>query len=253
MLSAARERLSRGARRTTPIRVASVPENHVYVRHLAPTNQDDHIVRLADPPPRETATVAGQWWPPAMLDPRWIRAHAADFDVFHIHFGFDALSAADLRAVLDELDRCDKPLVYTVHDLRNPHHVQPDAHAAHLDLLVRHAAALITLTPGAAEAVERRWQRRPRVLPHPHVVEFRRMQDDKQRENDTFTIGVHAKSVRPSMDPQPVIAALLPLTQELAGLRVRVDIHHDVADADGARHDPELMGFLCDAADDKTL
>lgn len=253
MLSAARERLSQASRKTRPIRVASVPEGHVYVRHLAPTTCDDNVVRLADPPPRETATVAGQWWPPAMLDPRWIREHAAEFDVFHVHFGFDALSADDLRAVLDELDRCDKPLIYTVHDLRNPHHVQPGAHAAHLDLLLQRAAALITLTPGAAEAVERRWQRRPRVLPHPHVVEFARMQRGRSSDPDTFTVGVHAKSVRPSMDPQPVLAALLPLVAELPGLRVQVNIHHDVADPDGERHDAVLMRFLRHAAEQKTI
>ena len=34
-----------------------------------------------------------------MLSPSWIREHADEFDVFHVHFGFDALSPAQLQDV----------------------------------------------------------------------------------------------------------------------------------------------------------
>jgi hypothetical protein len=146
------------------------------------------------------------------------------------------------------LDELAKPLVYTVHDLRNPHHGDSAVHDAHLDVLIRRAAALITLTPGAATAVERRWGRRPVVLPHPHVVEFDRMRPRASRDATSFRVGVHAKSLRASMDPGAAVAALLPLVGELPGLRLVVDVHCDVADPAGARHDRPLMRLLHGAA-----
>ncbi|MEP7021818.1 MAG: glycosyltransferase family 1 protein [Pseudonocardiales bacterium] len=242
--------VERGTRASSDkiVRVASVPAGHVYVQHLTALNDDDGVIRLPDPVPDHPAPAAGQWWPPAMLDPRWVQRHADEFDVFHVHFGFDALAAADLHAVLDELARHGKPLVYTVHDLRNPHHRERAAHDAHLDVLVPRADELITLTQGAAQAVERRWGRRPVVLPHPHVVEFDRMQRrPAAARSDGFTVGVHAKSVRASMDPGAVVAALVPLVRELSGLRLFVNVHHDVADPGGARHHPALMRLLTDA------
>jgi hypothetical protein len=185
-----------------------------------------------------------------MLSPRWIRQHASEFDVFHVHFGFDALTVEDLSAVVDALDVHGKPLVYTVHDLRNPHHDDRAAHDAHLDVLVRRAAALITLTPGAAQAMERRWGRRPIVLPHPHVVESERVRARRARDTASFRVGIHAKSVRANMDPGVVVAALVPLVDELPGLRIIVDVHCDVADPHGARHDRTLMRLLRGAASD---
>jgi hypothetical protein len=49
------------------------------------------------------------------------------------------------------------------------------------------------------------------------------------------------------MDPDAVVAALLPLAQELPDLRLIVDVHHDVADVDGDRHRPQLMTLLIEA------
>ena len=182
-----------------------------------------------------------------MLSPRWIAEHADDFDVFHVHFGFDALSAEELGEVVQELRRAGKPLVYTVHDLRNPHHEDPSAHDAHLDVLMPNAASLVTLTPGAAEVIARRWGRHAQVLPHPHVVEPDRMRPDRPT-HEGFVIGVHAKSVRPSMAPVPVLTELLPLVDELPGARLVVDVHHDVFDEGGARHDVALRKFLVEHA-----
>jgi hypothetical protein len=61
-------------------------------------------------------------------------------------------------------------------------------------------------------------------------------------------IGVHAKSVRASMAPLPVIRALAEVVAALPGGKLRVDIHHDVFDPDGLRHDRELVGYLSCAA-----
>ncbi len=49
------------------------------------------VRRLPDPDPDDPRRSAQEgWWPPVMLDPAWIEA--ADFDVFHLQFGFDAWS-----------------------------------------------------------------------------------------------------------------------------------------------------------------
>jgi hypothetical protein len=228
------------------LRIASVPADHVYVHHVGAPDGTDRVVRLPDPTPDEPFPAPGQWWPPRMLSPDWVREHHEDFDVMHVQFGFDAQSAVALASLVDELRRWDKRLVYTAHDLRNPHHHDRRAHDAHLDVLVPAADAVITLTPGAAAEIRRRWGREPVVLPHPHIVELERIRP-RQWDRDGWTVGVHAKSVRASMAPLPVIAALADVVPQLPGGRLQVNVHHDVADADGARHDPELIRWLRDA------
>ncbi|MEO6957013.1 MAG: glycosyltransferase family 1 protein [Antricoccus sp.] len=235
------------------IRIASVPAEHVYVRHLDLVGDGASVVRLMDPAPLDDTTVAGQWWPPTMLTPRWVQMHHQDFDVFHIQFGFDAQEPAHLASVVEELKRHGKPLVYTVHDLRNPHHADRQAHDAHLDILIPQADKLITLTSGAADAVEQRWGRRPQVIVHPHVVEIDRMRAPNKRADDRFVVGIHAKSVRASMNPLAVIEALMPLTAQLSNLHLQVNIHHDVFDSAGPRHDHSLVKFLSAAAADSVI
>ena len=110
------------------LRVASVPSSHVYVRHLGDPAGFDAVRRLADPQPADGRTVPGGWWPPLMLEPGWVSENRNRFEVFHVHFGFDAIAPEDLREVVGELKRHNKPLVYTVHDLRNPHHPERTAH-----------------------------------------------------------------------------------------------------------------------------
>ena len=70
-----------------------------------------------------------------MLRPEWVAGH--DFDVFHIQFGFDAWDPAELRPARRRpcVDR-GRPLVHTVHDLRNPHHRDRALHDAQLDVLI---------------------------------------------------------------------------------------------------------------------
>ena len=82
--------------RVPTVRIASVPADHVYVRHLGAPDGSDRVVRLPDPPPDDPEAVPGQWWPPAMLSPGWVRDHRDDFDVFHVQFGFDAQPAPAL-------------------------------------------------------------------------------------------------------------------------------------------------------------
>lgn len=214
-------------------------------------------MRLADPRPRRgDGTEQSGWWPPAMLEEGWIDEHTDEFDLMHVHFGFDALDADDLRRVVADLRRHGKPLVYTVHDLHNPHHTDPGAHDAALDVLVPAADALVTLTPGAAAEVRRRWNREPVVLPHPHVVDL----DELARRQDARTpgsprrLGVHLKSLRPNMAAREVVDGLVAAAEEVAsqadgGVVVQVNTHPEVMqDAAGSR-DVTLPAHLRALAD----
>lgn len=207
------------------LRIASVPAGHSYVEHLArPDPGCDPVVRLPDPP--VAGAPDGQWWPPPMLEARWVREHADRFDLFHLHFGFDDRTPRELAELVTALRECGRPLVLTVHDLRNPHHVDPAPHTAALDVLVPAADALITLTPGAATEIRHRWGRTPHVVPHPHVVPIAGMGRPRPG-HDGFVVGVHAKSVRANTDPVAVAEALAGCVGALPGATLRVDAHDD--------------------------
>ena len=245
-------RADRAGRRVV---VASVPANHVYVRHIA-HEDGSGPVRLADPDPDGGEAAATQkWWPPVMLDPDWVEGH--DFDVFHVHFGFDARSVSDLEDLVAALRRRGKPLVFTVHDLRNPHHAEREMHDRQLDVLVPAAQQLITLTAGAADEIRRRWGRHALVLPHPHVVPFPTMRATAamrsgQRRGPragTFRIGLHVKSLRAGMHPHPLLPVLVDAVRDLPGAVLQVDGHRDVLEDDGARHDRRLATMLREYAD----
>lgn len=222
--------------------VASIPAGHVYVRHLgaASTHRDD-VVRLPDPPSGDSPD--SPWWPPRMLTSEWVEQHASEFDVMHIHFGFDAISPEDLHLLAGTLDRHGKPLVLTVHDLRNPHHRTSELHDAQLGVLIHAAAAIITLTPGAANQILTRWGRSSTVLPHPHVVPEDWLGHPRP-PRATFTIGVHAKSLRPNMDPLPLVNAIVDALPSMPAAVLRVDAHTDVMRHGYARRDPTFAHAL---------
>ena len=207
------------------VRVASVPSDHPYVRHLAPVGGDDAVLRLPDPP--IPGAPAGQWWPSPILEPGWLRAHADELDVVHVHFGFEHRTCAQLRELVTVLRELRLPLVLTVHDLQNPHLTDQGAHVAALDVLVPAAAACLTLTPGAAVEIARRWGVVATVVPHPHVVPLERMGGARRRGR---VVGLHAKQ-RAGNDPGAVRA-------ELA----------DAVTATGGRLAPELDRRLSDDA-----
>ncbi|WP_245734751.1 glycosyltransferase family 1 protein [Nocardioides exalbidus] len=177
--------------------------------------------------------------------------------MFHLHFGFDARSEADLRELVATLKRRRKPLVFTIHDLRNPHHADRAAHDRHLDVLVPAADALITLTRGAADEIQRRWGRTAHVLPHPHVVPLDVMRRAATMRNvrrsgsraRQFRVGLHVKSLRAAMDPQPLVPVLLDAIRDLPDAVLQVNGHHDVLHPDGARYDAGLASMLREHAD----
>jgi hypothetical protein len=225
------------------VRIASVPASHLYVRHLSDPDGVDAVRRLPDPVPADGRKVPGGWWPPLMLEPSWIERHHSEFEVFHVHFGFDAISLDRLSDVLATLAKYDKPLVYTVHDLRNPHHPEPGAHQQQQDLLLPAAQRLVTLTAGAAHAIAARWGRRADVLPHPHVLSPSWIERPRIRRSK-FTVGVHVKSLRANMDPFPVLNTLAQTVAELPDAILQINVHDEIFEPDNHWYAPEAGNAL---------
>ncbi|WIM90084.1 glycosyltransferase [Candidatus Mycobacterium wuenschmannii] len=219
------------------LRIASVPASHVYVQHLSDPAARTRVVRLADPIPADRRIVPGGWWPPLMLDPTWIAAHHREFDVFHVHFGFDTLTSDAMAAALRELRRVGKPLVYTAHDLRNPRQRDATSQHAHLDMLMAAANAVITLTPGAADSICARWDRKPAVLPHPHVVQ-RCLIERRRTRREQFVVGVHVKSLRANMDPFPVLDTLADTVAKLPDAELVINVHDEIFEPDSHFYAP---------------
>lgn len=232
------------------ITVASVPSSHVYVRHIASSQgHRSPVTRLPDPSPDDPGRSAVEtWWPPVMLRPQWLAA--SRYDLLHIHFGFDATDPRVLDEALQTAQRRGAPVVYTAHDLRNPHHVDDGLHDRQLEVMMRRADAVITLTPGAAREIEQRWGVEAVVLPHPHVVDFAtmtRLQAGRRHQRDEFRVGLHVKSVRANMDPMAILPVLQDVVAQLPGAVLQVNGHRDVLDRDGARYDRELADHLREA------
>jgi len=195
-------------------RIVSVPCDHPYVRHLEAPTGPVRAHRLPDPP--VPGAPAGQWWPSPVLDPSWVRAHADDVDLVHLHFGFEHRTAEQLSEWVAALRVHGRPLVLTVHDLTNPHLTDQAPHRAALDVLVPAAAQVLTLTPGAAAEIRERWGRPVTVVPHPHVVDLGRMVQPRP-PSDGFVIGLHAKP-RAGNDPEAVRGPLARAVADLPGV-----------------------------------
>lgn len=224
----------------TGLRIASIPERHVYVRHLMPEDATPWTL-LPDPPGRP-------WWPPARLDAAWVDAHADDFDVFHVHFGFDAVDPASIAKVCAALRRRGRPLVYTVHDLRNPHHDDPAPHRRQMAVWLAHADAVLTLTHGAAAELREQHGVAPVVVPHPHVVPLDEIRERRSRRlprAQVPRVGLHLKPLRPNMAALPALRTL-PDIVAATGCDMVVDVHRDVVDPAGANYDAAVVSTLED-------
>ena len=208
------------------VRVASVPADHAYVRHLASRTIDDGVVRLPDPV--VPGAPEGQWWPSPVLEPSWLQANADAFDLVHVHFGTEHLTPTQLTRTVEVLRTLHRPLVLTLHDLDHPHLSDQAAHLAALDVLVPAADALLTLTPGAATAVTDRWGRRPRVVPHPHVVPLERLRAGRP-EHDGVVVGLQAKH-RANNAPELVRGELAAAVGAVPGARLAPELDRRLTD-----------------------
>ncbi|WP_233575353.1 glycosyltransferase [Cellulomonas sp. PhB150] len=203
------------------IRVASVPASHPYVRAVT---ADPDIVVLPDPPVPGGAP--GQWWPPVVLDAAWVERHAEDADVVHVHFGTESFGLAELRAALDAAHRVGWPVVMTVHDLEHPQLRDQDHYVAQLGILLELADAVLTLTPGAADEVWRRWGRHATVVPHPRVLPpgWSAPHPDRAAPG-ARKVATHLKDLRPGIDAPSAVRALADASRGLVTAGADVEVH----------------------------
>lgn len=201
------------------IRVASVPAAHPYIRSIVDARC---ITVIPDPPVPGGAP--GQWWPPVILTPDWISAHADEVDVIHVHFGIESFGSDELSAALAAARRRGCPVVFTVHDLDNPQLTDQTHYQELLEVLLPAADVLLTLTGGAAAEISRRWGRDATVLPHPTLLGA--VPPVVARADTALRIGIHLRDLRPSIAADEGVAAAGAAAALLAeaGADVRVEI-----------------------------
>ena len=233
-----------GDPRRHPLRVQSVPSQHSYPLRLRAVATSNGRTVLHLPDPVVPGAEPGRWWPPPALDRSWLRRHGSSIDVVHLHFGFDHLSPRDLLAWTAELRRQRLPLVLTLHDLVNPHFVDQQEHLARLDVLVPAAAAVLTLTKGAATQIRRRWSSPVSVTPHPHVVPDHLIGAERGETDGPWVVGLHLKGLRANIAARPMVTAAVEAVGRLPDAVLRVDVNAEVWRPDHPRHDPTLVKTL---------
>ncbi len=207
--------------------MATVPDTHPYIDAVRPG-----LVRHV----RFTPATATGWEPSPLLEPSALPADLARLDVVHVHFGYEACSPAQLERFVAAIRTAGPALVVTVHDLRNPHDRDPSRHLEHLRILVTAADAVLTLTPGAAAEVARRWARAAAVVPHPSLLAPSAERDGSttatSRPGSPVMVGIHLKNLRTNVvEPVAVVTAAAAGAAD-AGAVLRVDVHdHGVDDA----------------------
>ncbi|WP_082539227.1 glycosyltransferase [Microbacterium sp. Root553] len=199
---------------TAPIRVASIPAAHPYIHAIT----DPQLVRVLPDPPVPGAP-AGQWWPPVAMTPEWLAAHARDYDVLHVHFGLESFSPDQVRAGLDAARLAGRPVIFTVHDLDNPQLIDQAPYRELLDVIVPAADRLVTLTDTAAAEIDRRWQRSSLVVPHPTLTAG--TTPPARRRDDGIRVGMHLRDLRPNIDAERAVQAMVDAAQLLDGLELR--------------------------------
>jgi hypothetical protein len=204
------------------LRLGTVPDRHPYLDAVRP-DVVGHV--------RFTPADATGWEPSPLLEA--VPADLTGLDVVHVHFGYEGRSPAQLAEFAAAVRAAGSALVVTVHDLRNPHDRDPSPHLEHLRILVAAADAVVTLTPGAAGEVARRWSRDAVVVPHPTLLAPSAAGGERPASipGSPRVVGIHLKNLRPNVvDPVPLVAAAAAGAAD-AGVGLRVDVHDHGVDA----------------------
>jgi hypothetical protein len=112
--------------------------------------------------------------PSPWLDAAHLDAHADEVDVLHLHAGDGATAAVAGQCWAETARRVGLPLVVTVHrvppSVRAARSPAEARYAAHLEAVLGTAEVVLTLTPGAADAIADRFGRTAIVVAHPSVA-----------------------------------------------------------------------------------
>lgn len=172
-----------------------------------------------------------QPWPelPDFYDHEWLRAHAARWDVAHFHFGWEQYPSQRLARVLATLNELQIPVVWTAHDLHNPHLTHRHSDEPHRRLLAAYADAVVTLTDGAADELHARFGRRAQVVAHGPLLSPSEIQRHRparrtapitpERPLRTMLL---AKSLRANLQWRACLEAVAGMP---AAMPVRLDVH----------------------------
>lgn len=202
-----------------PIRVASVPDDSLYVRHIS--WKGDGVKRIA-----------------AEFDPIWIEDNRRDFDLFHLHSGYEDPSRERVLESIASLDRLGVPLVYTVHELK------PSPVRELQTLLLSAADMVISLSDELRARIFLDEGRNSRIVPHPHVVPLDGIENTSPRRRlPPFTIGVQLDSLAPDVFAESVVEAVAERVRESACFRARVDVQRRDDGIDPGALAPLLAGL----------
>lgn len=210
-----------------PLRVASIPAHHPFVRVTWPSGVD------------LVADGASPHQGRALLDPARVTQTAAAADVVVVHFGYEWHEPGALRQALDGLADRGVGVVAVVHDLDNPHLVDQAPHRRLQDVLLRAADEVLTLTDEVADLLRARIGRPVPVLGHPSLLGDR---PTTRRPGDTRTVGLFLSGSRPNVRVGEAVAAL----DRVAGAVVRpgVPATASVLVAGGAGDDAAELASL---------
>ena len=229
-------------------RITAIPAGHPYVKAVIGPFADlrpDPIVDPDDP---------GRWWPHPHLEPGGGAGAARGADIVHVHFGFEHRNADQLADFADEVHAGGAKLVVTVHDIDCPHVLDQEKYRRALRVLVRRADAVITLTESAADECEEQFGVRPRVIPHPPIVDADAARALMERAPRRLDVSLSYKNVRPNVVDDPRLPrAITAALADVPGARLRIHVFPEVLDPANERHRPALARGLRELDDDPAL
>lgn len=222
-------------------RVLAIPGGHRYVRFAIGDDSAD----LTVVPDR--AGTDSAWSRSPALASAWLREHRHQFDIVHLHFGFEGCAPRDLASWVRTLHELQVPLVMTVHDLELPHLRDQRLYRQQLETLLPAADILLTLTAGAARQIRREFGRDALVVAHPRMVSLAMIRASARVVPDQIRVGIHLKSLRAN-----VARGILPtatrtvsrLREEGRDVRLLIHAHPEIRDVSFPRYDAPTLALL---------
>ena len=229
-----------GRRRIT---VETLPGRGLYVRHLPNPEGVDAVHR-------PTVGWAGGPSRGGAFTTAWLRARLPQTDVVHVVGLRPGQHPDDVRAAIDLTRASGTPLVVTGYNLGAPHSAEAARLGEQLDLLVPAADAVLTLTDTAAAEMRRRWDVEAVVLPHPHVVNFVRMRQERPvpppAGRGRLRVGTHLGSLRGGPEQLELVTALAEAAARTPRADLVVYAHRTVQDVGTLHFATERLRALQD-------